>query len=196
MLTVSPDPVVVESQLAAGELSCPECAAVLAPWGHARERPLGRGSGRVRLRPRRGRCRWCGATQVLLPATVLLRRGDFAAVIGRALAAWAVGDGQRQIAAALGVPRSTVRGWLSRLAARAERIRAHFTRWALWLAPSLARLEPSGSLVGDAVAAMATAWEAAGGDLAGLGRWGFASAATGGRLLCNTSASFPAPWKR
>lgn len=131
---------------------------------------------------------------MLLPATVLLRRGDLAAVIGRALAAWAVGQGQRQIAAALGVPRSTVRAWLSRFAARAERIRAHFMRWALWLAPSLTRLEPSGSLVGDALAAMAAASQAAGGQLAGLGRWGFVSAASGGRLLCNTSAPFPAPW--
>lgn len=195
MLTVSPDPVVVESQLQTGELACQECSGVLAPWGYARTRTVGRGLGRVRLRPRRGRCLGCGRTHVLLPATMLLRRGDLVEVVGGALAAGAVGDGARTIAQALGVPRSTVRGWLARFADQAERVRAHFTGWAVWLGVAPADLSPQVSPVADAVAAMVAASVAACGEFAGLGRWAFVSAATGGRLLANTSAPFPAPWR-
>lgn len=131
---------------------------------------------------------------MLLPATMLARRGDWAATAGRALELKAAGLGQRPIAAALGMSRSTVRGWLSRFAVVAERVRAHLTRWALWLDPGLVRLEPSGSPLADAV----TAAVAAGGAAAlrlGIGcRWQFASAATGGRLLSNTTSPFPSPW--
>lgn len=133
-------------------------------------------------------------THVLLPAALLLRRCDLVGVIGRALELAAVGWGQRPIAAALGVPRSTLRGWLARFADRAETLRAHFVRWALWLAPDVVRVEPSGSPLADAVTAIVFAADRAGDELAELGRWQFAAAATGGRLLCNTSAPFPAPW--
>ena len=194
-MTVSPDLVHVESELQAGGLVCPACeAATLAPWGWARQRAVGRGRRRQRVRPRRGRCRGCGVTHVLLPATMLARRGDWAATIGRALELRAAGLGQRPIAAAVGVSRSTVRGWLSRFADVAERVRAHLHRWALWLDPGLVRLEPSASPFGDAVAAIAVAGGAAAERL-GIGcRWQFASAATAGRLLCNTTSPFPGPW--
>lgn len=139
-------------------------------------------------------CRSCGVTHVLLPATMLARRGDWAELIGRALEFRAGGAGQRPIATALGMPRSTVRGWLSRFADVAETVRAHLTRWALWLDCGLVRLEPSGSPLSDAVAAVCAAGGAA---VVGLGigcRWQFASAATGGRLLSNTTSPFPSPW--
>jgi transposase-like protein len=193
--TVSPDPVRVESELRAGTLVCPSChAAALGPWGWARTRPVGRGAGRQRVRPRRGRCRGCGVTHVLLPVTMLVRRGDWAVLIGKALELKAAGRGQRPIAAAVGVSRSTVRGWLSRFAEVAEEVRAHLVRWALWLDAGLVRLEPSGSLLGDAIAAVVAAGGAAAAQL-GIGcRWTFASAATGGRLLCNTTSPFPGPW--
>jgi hypothetical protein len=74
MLTVSADPVVVESQLAAGGLLCP-CSGVLGPWGHARERTVLGGDRFVRVRPRRSRCRACEVTHVLLPVGLLARRG-------------------------------------------------------------------------------------------------------------------------
>lgn len=195
MTTVSPDPVRVESELQAGTLVCPSCnAAALGPWGWARERPVGRGAAQQRVRPRRSICRACGVTHVLLPATMLARRGDWAALIGRALELKVTGLGQRPIAAAVGVCRSTVRGWLSRFAAVAEQVRAHLTRWALWLDPGLVRIEPSGSGFGDAIAAVVAAGGAAA-DRLGIGcRWTFASAATGGRLLCNTTSPFPGPW--
>jgi transposase-like protein len=117
VVTVSPDLVRVESELSAGTLSCPSCdGGTLAPWAWARERPVGRGAGRQRVRPRRSRCRSCGTTHVLLPATMLVRRGDWAATTGRALELKAAGLGQRPIATAVGASRSTVRGWLSRFA--------------------------------------------------------------------------------
>ena len=194
MTTVSPDPVRVESELAAGALSCPGCGGQLAPWGWARERLVGRGRARCRVRPRRSICRSCRVTHVLLPMSMLLRRGDFAVLIGRALELKAAGLGQRPIAAEVGVSRSTVRGWLSRFAVVAVEVRAHLVRWALWLDDGLVRIEPTGSSFGDAVAALAAAGVAAA-DRLGIGcRWSFASAATGGRLLCNTTSPFPGPW--
>ena len=125
---------------------------------------------------------------------MLARRGDWAATVGQALELKAAGLGQRPIATALGATRSTVRGWLSRFAGVAETVRAHLTRWAVWLDPGLVRLEPSGSSVGDAVAAIVAAGDAAAVEL-GIGcRWQFASTVTGGRLLCNTTSPFPGPW--
>jgi hypothetical protein len=73
-------------------------------------------------------------------------------------------------------------------------VRVHLTRWAIWLDPGLVRLEPSGSPHADAVAAVVAAGQAGAGRLGISCRWQFASAATAGRLLCNTSAPFPAPW--
>lgn len=131
---------------------------------------------------------------MLLPASLLLRRGDFVELIGEALERRALGWGQRPIAALLGVARSTLRGWLDRFAARAEPLRAHFLAWALWLRATAVGLEPSDSAVGDAIAALVAA-AGCGQPLVGLDRWQFAAAATGGRLLCNTSAPFPAPWR-
>ncbi len=90
--------------------------------------------------------------------------------------------------------RSTVRGWLSRFAVVAEPVRAHLVRWALWLDAGLVRIEPTGSGFGDAVTAVVVAGRAAAVRL-GIGcRWPFASAATAGRLLCNTTSPFPGPW--
>ena len=125
---------------------------------------------------------------------MLVRRGDWAEVIGRALELKAAGAGQRPIAVTVGVSRSTVRGWLARFAVVAERVRAHLTRWALWLDPGLVRFEPSDDPLGDAAAAVAAAGAAAAERLGISCHWQFASAATGGRLLANTTSPFPGPW--
>jgi hypothetical protein len=194
MTTVSPDSARVEFELVAGVLLCPCCGGRLAPWGWARPRDVGRGHDRSRVRPRRSICRGCRVTHVLLPTSMLARRGDFAATIGRALERKAAGWGQRRVAAEVGVARSTVRGWLSRFAVVAETVRAHLVRWALWLDAGLVRIEPTGSGFGDAVTAVVVAGRAAAVRL-GIGcRWQFASAVTGGRLLCNTTSPFPGPW--
>lgn len=194
MVTVSADPMLVESQLAAGELSCP-CSGVVAPWGHARERTVMGGDRFARVRPRRGRCRACQGTHVLLPAGMLLRRAFTVEVIGRVLELAALGVGVRRIATTVAVARSTVRGWLARFGHRAELLRAHFTAWLLWLAPSASRVDPAGGTVADAVAAITAAGSIAAEALSVGSVWQFASAATGGRLLAaNTSSPFPAPW--
>jgi Homeodomain-like domain len=162
VLMVEADPARVEQALAAGELACPGCGGVLGGWGWARGRWLrGRGGCQQRVRPRRGRCRACRATHVLLPVTGLLRRLDLAEVIGAALLARAGQASLRRIAAALGVPLSTVRGWLGRFAARATLIGAHFTRLAAWFEPSVATPEPRGSPLERAVGAIGVAAVAA-----------------------------------
>lgn len=192
MMTVSPDLVRVESQLQAGELACPSCNdGRLGPWGWARPRQVGRtAEDRRRVRPRRSRCRGCKATHVLLDARMLLRRMDWVELIWRALVSAAAGMAGGRIARRLGVARSTVRGWLSGFAAVVERVRAHFTGWALWKDPGLSVIDPAGTPMGDAVIAVVAAAQAAGAK----STWQFVSAATGGRLLCNTSAPWPAPW--
>jgi hypothetical protein len=127
VLMVEADPDRVELALAAGELACPGCESMLGPWGWARSRwRRGRGGVHQRLRPRRGRCRACRATHVLLPVSGLLRRVDLAEVIGAALLARPRQASLRQIAAALGVPLSTVRGWLGRFTQRAVLIAGAF----------------------------------------------------------------------
>jgi lambda repressor-like predicted transcriptional regulator len=133
-------------------------------------------------------------THVLWPGILLVRRMYEPEVIGAALAAKAAGLARAGVARRLGLARSTVRGWLDRLSERAERIRAHFTRWAYWLDPSLSAIAACGSLFADALAATAAAAGAAARRLGVGSVWAFASAATAGLLLANTSAPFPDPW--
>jgi hypothetical protein len=60
-------------------------AAAGMGWG--RERIIRETGGeRRRLRPRRGRCRSCGATHILLPSWSAPRRADAVGVIARAAA--------------------------------------------------------------------------------------------------------------
>jgi len=107
-----------EQILQAGSMSCPRCAGRMRPFGHGRTRTVrgrGRGTATLRVTPRRARCGDCGGTQILLPATLTVRRADSTEVIGAALAAKAGGAGFRAIAAALARPVSTVRSWLRRV---------------------------------------------------------------------------------
>ena len=91
----------------------------------------------------------------------MLRRADTAAVIVSALAAKArCGLGFRRIAADLGRPGETVRGWLRRFAERAEAVRSVFTVWLRAVDPDPVMPEPAGGVFADAVtviAAVATA---------------------------------------
>jgi len=132
----------------------------------------------------------CQDTHVLIGADCLLRRRDLVVVIGAALAAKAIGVGQRRVAAMVGVPVSTVRGWLRRLASNAEAVRVWFTVLAYGLDPMLAPLAPTGTSFGDAVEAIAVAARAASLRLAPVLPWSFAASASGGRLLSNTGC----PW--
>jgi hypothetical protein len=113
---VVPCPERAERILQAGTMSCPRCPGRLRPFGHGRTRTVrGRGTATLRVTPRRARCGDCGGTQILLPATLTVRRADSTEVIGAALAAKAGGAGFRAIAATLARPVSTVRSWLRRV---------------------------------------------------------------------------------
>lgn len=186
MKIVGTDTLEVERALVAGELECPGCGGRLGPWGSARWRVVRRPGGDERRRPRRARCVGCAATHVLIRTDTLLRRRDLVEVIGAALVAKATGLGHRLAAAMVGVPVSTVRGWLRRFAVNAEGVRVWFTVLAHDLDPLLAPVAPTGSAVGDAVEAIAVAARAASLRLAPVAPWSFASAASRGRLLSNT----------
>ena len=183
MLIVCAEVALVEAELVGGGFSCPSCHGVLGPWGHARRRVLRCRSGDRLLRPRRARCRGCAATHVLLPQIALLRRQDEVSVIGAAIAASVAGVGYRRIAAGLGVPADTVRGWLRRFAARVGLLRAHFTRCAVALDPEQGPLLPAGSGIADALEVIAVAARAWVLRFGSADPWQTASRLSGGMLL-------------
>lgn len=193
MVTVEADQVLVESRLTGGGVSRPVCPGVLAPWGWGRRRDVW---GVGTLRPRRGRCSSCLVTQVLLPVTVLLRRADAAAAIWAALVARAAGHGHRMIAALVGSPACTVRGWLRRMSSRLEAVRVHFTVVGRRAAVDQAALDATGSPWKDVVAAVGAAWVALRSRFGLAGLVGtvtagqVAVASSGGRLL---SPGWPSP---
>ena len=128
-------------------------------------------------------------THVLLPVTVLLRRGYAVEVIGAALAARARGSGHRPIGRALGVPAATVRGWLRVMSGRLGPARTVLLQVAAragvdWVVPTA-----QGCRWRDLLAALAAAWEAVVGRFGRLGvlgpvtGWQVAVACSGGRLL-------------
>lgn len=195
MITVSDDPVVVDSALRAGEVVCPGCSAPMAPWGSARPRPVRHGLDgpegvRVEVhRPRRARCSGCGVTHVLLDVQLAVRRADAAQVIGAGVELKvAAGWGHRRIAAWLGRPATTVRGWLRAFVSSASAISARFTGLVVASAPDPVGLWPA---LADDGAGAALSW--LGAYAAGLGaRFGVVGtvawvragiAATHGRLF-------------
>ncbi|MCI0686306.1 MAG: hypothetical protein L0Y54_03575 [Sporichthyaceae bacterium] len=141
--------------------------------------------------PRRSRCSLCLVTHVLLPVVALLRRADLAEVVGRALVAKARGSGARTIAALLGRPPDTVRGWLRRFDSRAEMVRRVFTGLLVDVAPDPVVPAAMCSVFADAVAVVLGAARAVLIRWPRLGEvpaWQAASAASNGRLL---SPSWP-----
>ncbi len=188
MLIVENEPAKVEADLVEGRLSCPCCSGVLAPWSFARRRRVRAEAGPAQLRPRRGRCRGCAKTHVLLPDQLLCRRVDVVAVIGRALAAVARGTGWPAVAVLVGRPFSTVWGWLHRARARAAQLAVHFLAWAHRLDANLAPPPRGRSGLADAVEAVALAARAASLRLGPRPAWSWASVLSGGALLSNTSS--------
>jgi hypothetical protein len=113
--------------------------------------------------PRRGRCRSCGRTHVLLPSGLWSRRRYGAAVIMAVLAVQAAAAGRAAARPWLGVPggrrqvpASTARSWRSRFSLRAAGLREQVMRLLpLASAGGAARpLVPSGSPDGDCLAAL------------------------------------------
>jgi len=142
--------------------SCDGCGGSFKRWGYARTRVVReRGGVRRLVRPQRVRCGSCLVTHVLLAAVLVPRRADSAYVILGALLAKANGRGHRAIAADLSLPAGTVRGWLRRASANAERVRGDAMRLAVQTDPLLGQIEPAGSLLGDALNALGAAVAAA-----------------------------------
>ena len=193
-MTVGLDGAAVEDDLCSGRLDCPGvgCGAALWPWGSARERHV-RGAGR--LLPRRGRCRGCRRTQVLLPASVLLRRADAATVIGTALVAKAGGAGHRPIAVLLNVPASTVRGWLRRIRSVADRVLAVLAAAAAELGTEFAAPAPTADSVAAVVEMLGALAAAMARRLGGsCSPWRLAAVLTGGRLLTTAGPELGSGW--
>lgn len=193
MVTVGGNAAVVEQRLVEGRLACPGCSGVLAGWGYARVRVVRDRGGVLWVRPRRARCVGCGVTHVLLPAGLLLRRADTAAVIGAALMAKAKGAGYRRIAAVLARPAETVRGWLRRFGGRAEAVRRVFTVLLRAVAADPVMPGPAGNRWADAVVAMAAAAVAVAVRFAvfTVPLWLWVAAVSGGRLL---APGWPVEW--
>ncbi|MEU4360231.1 DUF6431 domain-containing protein [Streptomyces virginiae] len=191
MLIVDTDVVRVERRLRAGELTCPSCGAVLAPWGHGRSREIrGDLGSRLFVCPRRSRCTGCQVTHVLLPDVLWPRRTDAAEVIGAGLEIAALGMGHRQIAACLGLAEGTVRGWIRRFRRRAEGVRRYFTVALVALADDPVMPEAAASPLLDAVSVIAAAHQAAAvkwPTMNTVSLWAFAGRAIGGRVLTCTS---------
>jgi hypothetical protein len=125
-------------------------------------------------------------THVLLTVTCLLRRADGADVIGRAVRAKATGAGHRPIAAQLGRPPSTVRGWLRAFARNAEAVRSMFTSLLVELDPLTVALPSHPGVFADAVEVIGACAAAARRRLGVVGAvspWQLAAAVTGGRML-------------
>ena len=192
VLAVADDPVVVEADLAAGRLRCPRCHGPLGPWSWAREREVRRLGARQRIRPRRSRCRDCRATHVLVPVSTLARRRDASAVIGAALWARHGGAGHRRIAADLGLPEATVRGWLRRFAERAGQVRAVAAAWLHRLDPLHPGIQARGSPPHDALEAIGLVVAAARRRWGpGAPPWHVIAGLTGGALLSTGTLSMP-----
>jgi len=157
------DPARAARDLAARQLACPSCGqGRLRPWGHARERVIWLlGGATARLAPPRGRCTSCPATHVLLPSWCVPQRPHGIEVIATAAGAAVSGAGHRAIAADLGVPPATVRGWLRRLRSRAEQLRAYAARQLGSIDPHAEPPSPAGSPLADALGALAAAVHAA-----------------------------------
>ena len=98
-----------------------------------------------------------------LPSWCAPRRADGIEVIGAAAGLAMAGAGHRAVAAALGVPAGTVRGWLRRLRARAGQLRAHAIGElnGLGFYPPGPPWKPAGSPLGDALNAVAAAVDCA-----------------------------------
>lgn len=195
VLIVADDPDRTERELAAGKLTCPDCHGELRPWGHARPRWLRTRDGRRHLRLRRSRCADCTRTHVLVPGVMLPRRADAVEVIGEALAASAAGEGYRPIAARLGRPAATVRGWVRRFTARVQMTVQHAMRSLIRFDLGVVRIEsdPAATPVQAALRLLGAAAVAVEGyfGVSARSSWQLASALCSGRLLANTSCPYP-----
>jgi hypothetical protein len=128
-------------------------------------------------------CAGCRATHSLWPDALVARRMDLAELIGVALTAAADGTGHRPIAARLGLPAATVRGWLRAFRRRAEALTSRLLPLAASAYPIIALHPPRSAHAGAvaAVHALADALERLSEEP--VAAWRMAVTATQGRLL-------------
>ena len=163
-------------------LTCPSC-------GHARVSFDGwyaRHTRRGRVWIHRVRCANGGCAQrghSLLPDVLVRGRVDLASVIGWGLEAKAAGVADRRIAAWLGVPEGTLRGWLLAAAVSGGQVAGRLLAAAAAVAPGV-RDPPAGSPV-QVLVATARLAAASLAQLSGepVDVWRHAVMVCGGRLL-------------
>jgi hypothetical protein len=161
---------------------CPACGhgRVTFDGWYARE------TRRGRVWIHRVRCADEGCSQrghSLLPDVLVSGRADLASVIGWGLEARAAGMGRRGIAARLGVPEGTVRGWLRAVAVGGGQVAGRLLAAAAAAAPGV-RDPPPGSPV-EVLVATARLAAASLALLSGepVDVWRHAVMVCGGRLL-------------
>jgi hypothetical protein len=204
---VWPCPLPVDAYVAAGREvevprpACPSCAGPVVFWsGYWRHvRAGGLAGGRCpKIFVPRVRCGPCRVSHALLPAFVLAWRLDVAEAVGAVIGQVAGGVcGVRPAAARAGVPYTTARGWVRRFRARAPELGAGFAALAVELGGEPIR--PAAEAGRFALAAVGAAFAAAAGlpGWLAVGRWRFASAVSGGRLIAaNTGSPFLVAGKR
>ena len=168
---------------------CPSCLKPMTFWsGYSR---FVRHEGDAhRIWIPRGACEPCGTTHALLPAFVAKNRLDSIETIGAALeSVISAENGVRPVAERVGVPHTTVRGWLRSFGRRAPSLALSFAALAVELGGEA--LTPLGGSRRDAIAAMRSAWKAAAalpGWLA-VSWWRFCSAVCGAALVATNTNS-------
>ena len=193
---VWPCPLSVDAYAAAGgevdapRLGCPRCAAPMCLWSGYRR--WVRDADRCwRIFIPRQRCARCLMTHALLPAFLLAGRLDVVDSVGRVLEAVASRMvGVRPAAARVGVPHTTAWGWRRRFATRADDLGVAFAALCAELGGPVLCPVPDVCAWAAVVAigaAFAAACEFPG--WAGLTRWRFGSAVSGGRLLAANTIS-------
>lgn len=184
------------ARLTAGGLRCPspDCRGQLGPWGSARERSIRHAADHhERVTPRRARCRSCKQTHVLASGATFPGRSDSSTTVLAALLAASSGLGHRPVAELVGLPHTTVRDWLRRSHANAERVWRYAARWVIDLessdAPFLSLAAAPLTLALDSVGHATAAWTRRFGPVAE--RWHLAVVLTGGLLLAPVHADTP-----
>jgi hypothetical protein len=116
-------------------------------------------------------------------------------VIGAGLLARAGGCGHRRVAARLGVPASTVRGWLRRVVSVAEGVLAVFGAVAAELGVEFVPPAPTVDPVAAVVEMVGALAGAVGRRLGGSrSPWRLAAAVSGGRLLAPQGPDLGSGW--
>ncbi|MGO9208181.1 MAG: DUF6431 domain-containing protein [Candidatus Limnocylindrales bacterium] len=195
MAIVWPCTLSVDAYAAAGRevevprAQCPSCLEPMMFWsGYSRFVRHEGGAHKIWIP--RGACAPCGGTHALLPAFVARNRLDSIETIGAALESVTSGEnGVRPAADRLGVPHSTVRGWVRSFGRRAASLAVSFAALAVELGGTA--LTPLPDPRRYALAAMTAAWRA-GSALPGwltVHPWRFCSAVCGAALVVTNTNS-------